>query len=63
MYRQLLEHSSLLIYPLIALVLFLAVFIAVVIRTFAKRADAYESTASLPLMDDDAPLLAAKERS
>lgn len=55
MTRQLLEHSSLLIYPLIALVLFLAVFIAVCVRTFAKRAEAYESEASLPLMNDDSP--------
>jgi len=53
MYRQLLEYSPLLIYPLIALVLFLVVFIAVCIRTFAKRAEAYSSQASLPLTNDD----------
>ena len=52
MTRQLLEHSSLLVFPLIALVLFLAVFIAVCVRTFAKRAEAYESEASLPLNGD-----------
>lgn len=55
MTRQLLEHSSLLIFPLIALVLFVAVFVAVCIRTFAKRAEAYAPEAALPLADDDAP--------
>ena len=55
MTRQLLEHSSLLVYPLIALVLFLAVFIAVCIRTFTKSAERYEGEASLPLLDDDQP--------
>ena len=53
MTRQLLEHSNLLIFPLIALVLFLAVFIAVCIRTFARKADAYASEAALPLQHDD----------
>lgn len=53
MYRQLLEHSSLLIYPLVALFLFLGVFIAQVIRTYARRATAYDSAAALPLTDDD----------
>ena len=52
MYRQLLEHSSLLIFPLIALVLFLATFVLQVIRTFARRAEAYDSAAALPLGDD-----------
>jgi hypothetical protein len=52
MYRQLLEHSSLLIFPLIALGLFLATFIAQVVFTYARRKDAYEHISSLPLGDD-----------
>lgn len=52
MYRQLLEHSSLLIFPLIALVLFLGTFIAQVVRTYARKPEAYARTASLPLGDD-----------
>lgn len=52
MFRQLLEHSPLLTFPLIALGLFLAVFIAVVVRTFAKRPEEYAATAALPLQDD-----------
>ncbi len=55
MTRQLLEHSPLLIFPLISLVLFLAVFLAVVIRTYAKRAEAYATEAALPLAEDDSP--------
>lgn len=53
MYRQLLEHSSLLIFPLIALVLFLTTFIAQVVITFARRKETYDSAASLPLSNDD----------
>jgi cbb3-type cytochrome oxidase subunit 3 len=52
MFSRLLEHSSLLTFPLIALVLFLGVFIAVVVRTFAKKAAAYDAAAALPLADD-----------
>ena len=54
MFRQLLEHSSLLTYPLVALVLFLAVFVALVIRTLATKPEAYDATAALPLEDDTA---------
>lgn len=52
MFRQLLEHSPLLTFPLIGLVLFFTTFLAVVIRTFAKKAEAYADTAALPLQDD-----------
>ena len=51
MYRQLLEHSPLLAYPLVALVVFLAVFVAVVFRTFAAKPEAYAKAAALPLED------------
>jgi hypothetical protein len=53
MYRQLLEHSSLLIFPLIALVLFLTTFIAQVVLTFARRKESYDGAAALPLTRDD----------
>ncbi|MGZ3420552.1 MAG: hypothetical protein ACXVEF_07280 [Polyangiales bacterium] len=52
MYRQLLEKSPLLALPLISLVLFLVCFIAIVARTYMRRAEAYAKTACLPLDDD-----------
>lgn len=53
MYRQLLDSSPLLTFPLIALVIFFSVYVAIFIRTFAKKASAYDATAALPLHDDD----------
>jgi cbb3-type cytochrome oxidase subunit 3 len=52
MYRQLLEKSPLLALPLISLVLFLACFVVIVVRTYARRSEAYAKTAGLPLEDD-----------
>lgn len=52
MFKQLFEHSPLTSFSVIALVLFFAVFVTVVIRTFAKKASAYDATAALPLQDD-----------
>jgi hypothetical protein len=52
MYRQLLEKSPLLALPLLSLVLFLVCFVAIVIRTYARRSEAYVKTAGLPLEDD-----------
>lgn len=52
MFRQLLDHSPLLSYPLIALVIFFTVYVAIFIRTYAKKASAYDATAALPLQDD-----------
>ncbi len=49
MYAQLFTHSPLLILPLVSLALFGAVFFAVVVRVFARRASAYDDAASLPL--------------
>src|SRR5205085_1802975 len=45
MYRQLLEKSPLLALPLLSLFLFLVCFVAIVIRTYARRSDAYAQTA------------------
>jgi hypothetical protein len=49
-------QSPLLLLPLTALFLFLGVFAAWVIRTYAKRPEAYAELAALPLCDD-APIL------
>jgi hypothetical protein len=50
-------QSPLLLLPLTALFLFLVVFAAWVIRTYAKRPEAYAELAALPLCDDDARIL------
>ncbi|MBI2391328.1 MAG: hypothetical protein HYV09_17190 [Deltaproteobacteria bacterium] len=55
MYRDLFAGTSVLTFQIIGLVSFLAVFIAVAIRTYSKKAEAYAGTASLPLLDDDSP--------
>jgi len=53
---QLMSQAGLWVFPAIALVLFLAVFISVVARTFTKRfRKEGEEAAQLPLADD-APL-------
>ncbi|TKC94622.1 hypothetical protein [Polyangium fumosum] len=45
-------QSPLLLLPLSALLLFLVVFAAWVIRTYSKRPEAYAEIAALPLHDD-----------
>ncbi len=49
MYRQLLQDSPLLVYPLIALFLFVGVFLAVVLRTYTAKEDKLRRAAALPL--------------
>ncbi len=51
MQRELFSHSPLLLLPIVAMFVFLAVFIAVLIRTMSKRASAYDPIAALPLSD------------
>jgi hypothetical protein len=51
-YKDFLAQSPLLVLPLAALVLFLAVFVAVVARTMARRAPAYARVAELPLREE-----------
>jgi hypothetical protein len=63
MYKSLFAHSPLLILPLIALGIFVGVFAAVVIRTYWRKAAAYESLAKLPLGDDDRPHSATAAQS
>jgi len=50
---ELLARSPLLILPLVALFLFIAVFVAMFIVTMKKRAPAYEPFARMPLDDGD----------
>lgn len=52
MYRELMTHSTLLGLPLLALFLFIAVFTGIVVRTYRRRAAAYDDLASLPLGND-----------
>ena len=56
MYKLLLANSPLLVLPIIALFLFLVTFTAIVIRTFARRSEAYAPEAALPLAQDDRPV-------
>jgi cbb3-type cytochrome oxidase subunit 3 len=51
-HKQLLTQSPLLALPLFALLLFLAVFALWVLRTYARRAEAYAKVAALPLESD-----------
>jgi cbb3-type cytochrome oxidase subunit 3 len=51
MYKDLLAHTPLLALPLFAMFVFLAVFVAVVVRAFARR-DKYADAARLPFEDD-----------
>lgn len=46
-------QSPLLLLPLAALFLFLVVFAGWIVRTYAKRPEAYAELAALPLCDDD----------
>jgi cbb3-type cytochrome oxidase subunit 3 len=50
---DLLARSPLLVLPLVALFLFIVVFVAMVIVTMRKRARNYEPLARLPLEDED----------
>ena len=52
MKSELLAKSPMLALPLIALFLFIAVFVAMFVVTMRKRAPAYDPLARLPLEDD-----------
>jgi hypothetical protein len=49
-----LAKSPLLLLPLVALLLFLVVFVAMIVATYKKRAPAYDPIARMPLDDGDA---------
>ena len=53
MKSELLARSPMLLLPLVALFLFIAVFTAMFIVTMRKRAPAYDPVARMPLDDDD----------
>lgn len=52
MKQQMLLQSPLLALPILALVLFLGVFVAVLVRTYMRRPSAYDPVARRPLEDD-----------
>ena len=62
MYAQLFAQSPLLVLPLVALALFGAVFFAVVVRVFARRATSYDAAALLPLERSGEPTTQHEER-
>lgn len=51
MKSEMLAHSPLLVLPLLALFLFLGIFLAVVVRTMSRRPRAYASLSAMPLED------------
>ncbi len=51
MHRELLSQSPLLILPIVAMFVFIAVFIAVLVRTMSKRASDYDAIAGSPLCE------------
>jgi type II secretory pathway component PulF len=53
MYPELMAHSTLLALPLLALFLFIAVFVGIVMRTFRQRAAHYDDLARLPMTTED----------
>ena len=53
MYKDLLAHSPLLVLPLVALVLFVAVYVAILVRTMAKRPPELARVAALPLAAEE----------
>jgi hypothetical protein len=53
MHRELLAQSHLLILPIVALFLFIAVFVAVVIRAMARSRADIDAHAALPFADED----------
>ena len=52
MHKELLAQSPLLALPLMALLLFLTVFVVVCFRTLLRRAGDYAPAANMPLQED-----------
>ncbi len=57
MYQEFFAKSPLLALPIVALVIFVAAFALVVVRTFGRRERAAASAARLLPLEDDAPNL------
>ncbi len=53
MYRQFFVHSPVLALPVLAMVIFMAVFAAVSWRTLRRKGDEFDQTARLPMADAD----------
>ncbi len=53
MKSEMLAHSPLLALPLVALFMFLAIFLGIFVMTMKKKALAYEPIARLPLEGED----------
>lgn len=53
MYKDLLAQSPLLVLPIVALFLFLGVFVAVLVRTLARKPARFDAAARLPLEDSN----------
>lgn len=53
MYKTLLAGSPLLSLPLVALFIFVVVFVAIVIRTMLAKPSSYATVANLPLTGED----------
>jgi hypothetical protein len=51
--KELLAHTPILALPIGALLLFIAVFVAIVVRTMARKATTYADVAQLAVGDDD----------
>ena len=62
MHRELLSQSPLLIMPIVAMFVFIGVFIAVLVRTMSKRASAYDAIAASPLSESMADPLSQETR-
>ncbi|NVL67908.1 CcoQ/FixQ family Cbb3-type cytochrome c oxidase assembly chaperone [Escherichia coli] len=52
MLRELVTRSPLLVVPLSALFLFLSVFVGALIRTYGRKASAFDAVARLPLDEE-----------
>jgi hypothetical protein len=53
MLRELVTRSPLLTIPLSALFLFLSVFVGALVRTYGRRASAYDAIARMPLDEEN----------
>jgi hypothetical protein len=52
-HKELLQQSPLLFLPIIAMLVFFAVFVGVTVRTMIRRASSYDKTAALPLSEEN----------
>jgi hypothetical protein len=53
MYKDLFTQSPIMVLPIVALLLFLGVFVAVLLRTFARKSDRFDAVARLPMEDSN----------